>query len=166
MRLLPRQMISSLTAAFVLLCNIYCACGGSVASSCHSPAESKTVAGQARDAAQGPRSQCHHRDHADAGSQSQREEHTPPQSHPPQRDGKHHQGDHTCPHCTPAMMAQAADSKRTAELTQVSSLIAISPAWACWFCDRVPAWKPAIAGDLPPPAGSPTLLSLHCALTL
>jgi hypothetical protein len=142
-------MVGSATAAFVLLCSIYCACGdtGSAATaSCH-----------VSEAARAPqRAHCH--GDADPTCSGPHDPHSP--GRPDRQNGHHDSGG--CGHC-----------KRT--LTTADSAKAhLAPLFACAFTpltacviplhEQAAPHTPTCSGDLPPPQGPATLLGLHCAL--
>lgn len=135
-----------MTAAFVLLCSVYCACGGVVS------AGLGPVAGQPeRQAAAGCTAHCH--DHGGTPGPSEHDG-------APDRGQSGHAG---CGHCNPVLSV----------IEPTSDPVAVhAPAWAApaLLVPGSPVQaqliRLALAAnqDLPPPTSAPTLLSLHCAL--
>lgn len=140
-----RRGVAGLTAAFMLLCNLYCACGGTLPGSstaCHDAAQSASAPCSA-----------HCDEHApDSRGPSEPEE---PKGAPPGHTG--------CAHCNPLVsLSETSASKAalhslewdTAFLPLVTSLS------GPYFFG--PSASPS--GNLLPSVPAATLLSLHCAL--
>ena len=158
---LSRQIISSLTAGFVLLCHIYCACGSAGESSCHhsaSPAVAEGFpisSGHPYDDEVAP---CHRHQHESR--------HEPSDSGHRDHDGSH---DHTpaCQHCTPATASENTGTSLNAVWAFHAPLCSLlSPGWPYLLPDLAPADKPSVARDRSPPLPPQTLLGLHCALII
>ena len=141
-----RRVVGAVTAAFVLLCSVYCACGGP-------PALPGRLAHGAKPAAAASCSaHCHDQERTPA---EQSEHGGKPRGEQPGHTG--------CGHCNPALSIIESSS---------ASAASYSPEWApAWF--PLPASRveiltvvsaPSADGDLPPPTSAPTLLNLHCAL--
>ena len=137
----PRQVGVVLTAAFVLLSHVYCACGGAA----------RGVAGAgASDVASLP--PCHRH----AAATDQQGKHGPA---PADRGGHS-----SCPHCKPLTVADGAGQKVANGLTPAPWLAPIC-SWSPLALTSPTAARPAFAAaDLPPPPQCSTLLGLHCAL--
>jgi hypothetical protein len=149
---LGRRIIGSMTSAFVLLCSIYCACGdaGSAGtSSCHVSA--------AAEAAPSKPPPCH--GHADATCPSGRDERGEDRSH------ERHQGEGGCGHCQPTLTS-VESSKAPARSPPTALAIELVTFAVPPLQEQTTLHTPTCSGDLPPPQGRPSLLSLHCALNM
>ena len=147
MRQVARRMVAGVTAAFVLLCSVYCGCdagGANPTLACH-------MAQLGPGAANVP--PCHRADSPSSG------EHEPQSPLPLHHEGKE------CRHCQPAATG-AEPAKASTHLTQSAAPLALAalPAFIRPH-DQAPPHLPVVHGDLPPPNQQSTLLSLHCALT-
>lgn len=143
-------MVASLTAAFVLMCSIYCACGDA-----SSAADASCHTAQAAEAQQQPH--CHgHAASVPAGHAAQ--------GGGNQRDSNPHHGDEGgCGHCKRTVTTINSVKAHSGLLPDVASfdVVAVCVVLAQ---GQTALHIPACSGDLPPPQGLATLLSLHCAL--
>jgi hypothetical protein len=130
------------TAAFVLLCHVYCACGAARASVA-APAASTVEA-----AAQPP---CHR--HHGVGGNSDRGN--------PLRSG--HDGG-SCQHCKPSAAVGIDRAKPGSHLAPAELLSASSIPPILFTATPVAHRNSAPFFELPPPQQGRTLLRLHCAL--
>ena len=141
-----RRAVGAVTAAFVLLCSVYCACGGL-------PAVPGLLS---REAEQRSAAACSAHCHDQGGAPAEPSEH----GGIPRGEQSGHTG---CGHCNPVLSVLESSG---------GSATVHSPEWApAWFPlpgSRVELRSvvsaPSADGDLPPPRSAPTLLSLHCAL--
>ena len=142
---LPCQLTACLMPAVVLLCSVYCACGGQLALPDRHAAAEPTV----------PAAHPH-------CSRHQGE----PGRHEPRPSG-HHESEHSgCGHCgstvaVPPTKAGGIDPPATV-LLDVAAL-ALAPLGDSTSLAVIPGLRP---GDLPPRVCDASLLGLHCALTL
>ena len=139
-----RQTVGLVTAAFVLLCHVYCACGGPHASAVATTARADATSGM-------PSCHAHH------GGKG------PSKNGKPAAPG--HRSEAPCEHCKPAQTADSGDAKNPSAL---KPSVVPSPPFAPWaWTDGLApatAGLPAILVGLPPPQPANTLLRLHCAL--
>lgn len=138
-------MVAGVTAAFVLLCSVYCACDAGAAGAapaCH-------VALQAAADADVP--PCHGSGGAPAGG------HERPSPLP-----LHHEGQE-CRHCQPAVTGVEA-GKGSTELALSPTALPLIAVPAFILPPETPRHLSVALGDLPPPNQQSTLLGLHCAL--
>jgi hypothetical protein len=144
-----RQLVSTLTAASVLLCGVVCACGGSVQQA------DAVQAALAAPSGEGHGSHCHgQHDHHAKNSDSR------PQNPQPCKDGGR-----SCQHCQSKATVGTASHDNSAHLTPFAhfvGLLDVSP--NDYRNPPLVVTRRSTLGDLPPPV-CPTLLSLHCALT-
>ena len=141
-----RRAVGGVTAAFMLLCSVYCACGGL-------PALPVLLTSEAEPGTSAPCSaHCH--DHARTAPEQSEHGGTPRGEQP---------GHSGCGHCNPVLSILESSSGSAALHTLESA-----PAWFPLPVSTVEVHSvrspPSVHGDLPPPASPPTLLSLHCAL--
>lgn len=143
-----RRIIASVTAAFVLLCGVYCSCG-------ELPAAGRAGCHQAaREAA--PEGLPCHSSVPRAGTLNEAGDSNEPIPSPqPSGDA--------CGHCHP-LAAAIEPARSVAAAYVVVSFDSIPMPDFSLVCDP-PRPRPRFCGgDLPPPVQSPTLLSLRCAL--
>jgi hypothetical protein len=136
-----RQVGVVLTAAFVLLSHVYCACGGA--------ARVAATAGASEAASLPP---CHRH----AAATDQRGKHGPA----PADRGSHS----SCPHCKPLTVADGAGQKVADGLKPALWLAPFCPSSTVALTSPTAARPAFTAADLPPPSPRSTLLGLHCAL--
>ena len=137
-----------MTAAFVLLCSVYCACGGVVPAG-HGPVPGRTE----RQTAAACTAHCHGHDHG----------RTPAQSEPDGPPGSGHSGHAGCGHCNPVLsILELSSGLSTPHAPAWAAAVLLVPCPAVEMQSIRPAYS--INQDLPPPTSAPTLLSLHCAL--
>jgi hypothetical protein len=144
-----RQVVGSVTAACVLLCSIYCACGAAGAAAtddCHVSA------------AETPRSQHHCHGHPSSPVEAS---HSGSEGKAPEPGGKQDSGA-GCGHCEPTL-AKVEQKASTPGFFGTFS-VDLAPCAIATLSDQTVSHLPPCSGDLPPPLLQPTLLSLHCAL--
>jgi hypothetical protein len=149
-----QRLISCLTAAVVLLTSVTCVCVGAPFSSatagCHERRElaaDKQCCRQDRD----------HGDHDHDGH------HHPPS--PCKHDGTG-DPDHSCNHCQGSLVANSPSVQQFNHLLDLSLHVpAFDTNGVNLFASVAPGTRHFI-GDIPPPVGPPTLLSLGCALNI
>ena len=144
-----RRIVGSLTAACVLLCSIWCACGDADAAA--------TDKGHVS-ARETPTSQhhCHGRPGSAGEGNRNDSDRKAPESGGKQR------GNGGCGHCEPTL-AKAEQKASTPGWPRAFSVDLVQCAIAT-LCGQTVSHLPSWSGDLPPPLPQPTLLSLHCAL--
>ena len=141
-----RQFVSCLTAAVVLVTSVNCLCQGALLphddADCH---EAKEAAGK--------NSRC---DHDEKGHHEQ--ESTPCKHDDPTR--------HTCNHCQASLVSEPSSAKAVFHLFDLSLYGHAFDINALNLITLDLSHSHHFLSDLPPPVGPPTLLSLHCALTI
>ena len=136
-------MVAVPTAAFVLLFNVYCACGGAGA---HDGGSCRVTVQLVEEK---PVGHCHgHAAGADGSGESD-------------QDPRHHESG-GCRHCHAA--PRSIERNETGQGLSPGVALDFQPLPAAWMPTRAAAPGLIFAVDLPPPQGAPTLLSLHCAL--
>lgn len=150
MGFLAQRIISTITAAVVLVTSMSCMCLGVQFSS----GEAGCL--EQREAKADPCCERHdpHKDH-----------HAKQESSPCKHDGSGDQ-DHDCNHCQATLVV---DSSSARSLTHQLDFSSFSPAFTAISIDFfLPVQLTArhFPGNLPPPVGPPTLLSLGCALNI
>jgi len=152
-----RRLVSSLTALLVLWTSVQCVCQGAMAPAGGHEA-SATMEGMVDACCGGEgQSSCpmdHHRHQPAPGTP----DHTTPDHSKPH--------DAACNHCQSSL---AVDSSSTTHLNHFFDLAGFVPAWQAGGVHRIAAMAlhaRRFSGDLSPPVGPPTLLSLGCALNI
>ena len=145
---ITQRLISCLTAAVVLLTSLNCMCAGAPfsvsGSGCHEERE-----------AQATKQCCGH----DGDHDSHHEERSSPCKH--DGSGDH---DHSCNHCQGSLVAESPSVQHFSHLFDLSlHAPAFDTNGINLFASIAPGTHHFI-GDIPPPVGPPTLLSLGCAL--
>ena len=137
-----------MTAAFVLLCSVYCACGGVA------PPRLGHSAGQPeRQAPADCTTHCHNHGEAPAPSDH---DGTP---------GSGQSGHTGCAHCHPVLsILESSGGPSTLHALIWSATVLLAPSPPVEVRANILAL--VVNQDLPPPASAPTLLSLHCALNM
>jgi hypothetical protein len=131
-----RKLVSVVTAALVLLSNVYCACAHAAPPAPRDPAAADAV----------PACHAHHAKHQPAAPEK-----TPANKLP-------------CQHCKPAASAVDTAAKVVGSPHAVHWLWAVPVAPIATPDLAIAARHAALALDLPPPRQDQSLLSLHCAL--
>ena len=171
MRRLPRQILSCVTAAFVLGCNVLCACGGHSPvggggddhRACHQTREPEPAKTRAHShcAGHGPRHDHQHHRQNSGG------EERPAPAEPCGGGGEPKAPDPGCQHCNQIVAVPDAKAKAGGDLASHPSLAGFLPPLLTEPpADPGRSRLRVMAGDPSPPTAGPTLLSLHCALTL
>ena len=150
MGLVTQRIISSITAALVLVTTLNCVCHGAAFSTgdaeCHEQRDSATA-----------KLCCEQDQHANHHDESE--------SAPCKHDGS---GDHdpACNHCQSSLVVDSSPAKN---LTHLFDFSLLAPAFNTTGINLIAAVQlnsRHFLSDLPPPVGPTTLLSLGCALNL
>lgn len=147
---LPQQLVGGVTAAFVLLCHVYCACGGSPEAAFRSGAAGQTVKQPVAQPAES-HAHCHgHRGHEKA----EQPEENPCKS----------EDDPTCRHCKQIVAAEFGGNA-SAPLGPSDGLAIFLPSSPPLRIIASPFEQLRLnAGNHLPPISCCSLLRLHCAL--
>ena len=142
-----RRATGGVTAAFMLLCSLYCACAGAASSSSCHRVEQLTAGTCA--------SHCPTRDDSTPADAPAPKPAGAPLGDPPQHAG--------CTHCH-LLAATAGTTNETAASHGFDGPAAACPLPTSLAGGVATAAGFSVRGDLPPPVTPHTLLSLHCAL--
>ena len=149
---MERRIVGVITAAGVLLCSIYCACGDA--------AHHSLNAAEAHLAASGHSEQRHRHCHAHPAAAALRHGVAGHDGAP--TPCRHPDGGNGCGHCDASLgRAEQASPALVAHALVPSGF---APWAVATLREQMASHLPACSGDLPPPPGQPTLLNLHCTL--
>lgn len=150
MEILPRQIVGTVTAAMVLVCSIVCACG--------SAAHAFSQVGEGVQPVQPVQSHSHC-DHQDESNREHQDG-----DHSTSEPCRHHSGESSCHQCQ-SVVGVENSGKILADLAPHALVFGMLPlVQTAQHLNPALILRPLTHTDLPPP--SPTLLSLHCALTI
>lgn len=148
MRLAAKRLVASLTAAVVFSTTVMCVCQGVPLP-------------------QGEKG--HHRSEQTSGRQPSHERHDHKDHHEREVPPCKHDGsgghDHACNHCQGLLASACSGAKHFSHLFDFSLFATVSDLNIASSLAFVQSHSRYFFGDLSPPIGPPTLLSLHCALT-
>ncbi len=157
MGFVTQRIISSITAAVMLLTSLNCVCHGASFSSgdagCHEQHEATTA-----------KSYCEHDPHK-SGLEQDSNHHDEQESAPCKHDGS---GDHdpSCNHCQSSLVVDSSSAKNLTHLFDFSLFAPTFTTNGISAITLVQLNPHHFLGDLPPPLPDSTLLSLHCALII
>jgi hypothetical protein len=161
MGFVAQHIISSITAALVLVTSLNCVCRGAAFSPsdtannpcCHEQREAETA------------NPCCDHNQQTKHDEADKSHHGEQESAPCKHDGS---GDHNpaCNHCQSSLITDSSPAKNLTHAFDLSRFAPVFHTGSVNLFVAVQRNSHRFFGNLPPPVGPPTLLSLRCALNI